>query len=137
MRKFILLVFLNALFLSGDGYFGRGFSQQGENRKMCEGPQTVLTGPFLKLADYPGGNGYAIDLVSLSSISDDIDHKTRSPLILCEDGKPLGPAHTAHDEVNSMGRGRYSHWLTKLRFSASDNSDPNTNKRAYAIVVPR
>lgn len=63
----------------------------------------------------------------------------RSELQLYEDGVPLGPAHTQHGEIGSLGNGRYSHWFTGrmiIMFAASDNSDPRTNGRVYRIVDP-
>jgi len=53
-----------------------------------------------------------------------------------EDGQHLGPAGVSHDDVRTLGRGRYSHWGDKLYFSSSDNSDPNTNGRSYSVVPP-
>ncbi len=60
-----------------------------------------------------------------------------SQLVLCEDGRPLGPAHSLHKAIRLFGRGRYSHWAeetgTSLYFSTSDNSDPNLNGRDYSL----
>jgi hypothetical protein len=60
---------------------------------------------------------------------------TRSNLELRENGEPLGPRHTAHAEIRSEGRGRYSHWGDRLWFSASDSTDPRSNGRTYSIAV--
>ena len=60
------------------------------------------------------------------------DHR-RSTLVLMEDGRPLGPAHTSGNVVRAQGGGRYTHWKDVLIFSTPDNSDPNTNGRAYSI----
>lgn len=58
-----------------------------------------------------------------------------SACVLMEDGKPLGPAHAVHADIRARGRGAYSHWTAAvLYFSASDNSDPRTNGRSYALV---
>lgn len=54
-----------------------------------------------------------------------------SKLKLFEDGKELGPAHTAHVQIREHGHGRFSHWKTVLYFAASDGSDPRTNGRKY------
>lgn len=59
------------------------------------------------------------------------DSEGRSTLQLWEDGRPLGPAHSGHEEVRAEGRGRYSHWSGWIYFSSSDNSDPCTNGRTY------
>jgi hypothetical protein len=66
-----------------------------------------------------------------------------SEMRLFEDGREIGPAHTRHVDIRSLGRGRYSHYshegqrasdgtfAARLYFSASDNSDPGTNGRRY------
>jgi len=43
----------------------------------------------------------------------------------------------ADDLIRSKGGGLYSHWHAHhaLRFSALDNSDPNTNQREYVIRI--
>jgi hypothetical protein len=62
---------------------------------------------------------------------------TSSPVVLYEDGKLLGPAHNNYTDIQNLGAGRFSHWKeTGIVFSASDNSDPNTNGRVYWAVVP-
>jgi hypothetical protein len=58
-----------------------------------------------------------------------------SDLVLLENGKPLGPAHSAHADIRKDGLGRYSHWGARtMWFSTSDNSDPRTNGREYKVV---
>ena len=48
---------------------------------------------------------------------------------------PSAPAHAVHDDIRAKGRGAYSHWTAAvLYFSASDNSDPRKNGRAYTLV---
>ncbi len=69
----------------------------------------------------------------LAMVSDDIDMWDRSPLRLFEDGRPLGPGHALHRLIRGTGSGAYSHWQTRLIFSTSDNSDPNTNGRTYVV----
>ncbi|MGZ3278353.1 MAG: hypothetical protein ACXU82_09590 [Caulobacteraceae bacterium] len=56
-----------------------------------------------------------------------------SCLILSEDGRDLGPGHSAIDMVAQKGHGLYSHWRNVLYLSASDNSDPTTNGRRYEV----
>lgn len=66
-------------------------------------------------------------------------HPTRSDVHLYENGVLLGPAHSPHSEIGSLGNGRYSHWFTGrmiIMFSASDNSDPRSNGRVYRIIDP-
>jgi len=64
------------------------------------------------------------------------DADSGSQLVLLEDGQPLGPAHTGHDDIRTLGAGRYSHWGDKLYFSSSDGSDPNHNGRVYSLELP-
>jgi hypothetical protein len=63
-----------------------------------------------------------------------------SPIMLYEDDKPLGPAHsTPHAEISTLGHGRFSHWKANYSvfvFSSSDNTDPRTNGRTYWAVKP-
>ncbi|QOZ70619.1 methyltransferase domain-containing protein [Bradyrhizobium arachidis] len=54
-----------------------------------------------------------------------------SVLGLFEDGKLLGPPHSSHETIRTIGKGAYSHWGSALYFSTSDGSDPNTNGRRY------
>lgn len=92
----------------------------------------ILTGPYthaggycwrkeLSPSDFPG--------------SDDISDPSRSCLLLREDGRELGPPHTAHQLLMRDGGGGYSHWADVLWFAASDNSDPNANGRAYSVEI--
>ncbi len=60
-----------------------------------------------------------------------------SALELLEDGRPLGPAHAAHDAIRATGAGAFSHWHDKLYFSASDNTDPRTSGRRYTVRTAR
>jgi hypothetical protein len=68
---------------------------------------------------------------------DNLQSMAASQLILCENGRPLGPGHSLHKAIRLFGRGRYSHWAdgtgTSLYFSTSDNSDPNVNGRDYSL----
>ena len=100
-----------------------------------QGKATALMRPFEKFA--PPGFAYVTALPKLDSVGDSSDAPTRSNLLVCENNNPLGPMHSAHVEIAKDGHGRYSHWVTNLVFSASDNSDPNTNGRSYWVVQPR
>jgi hypothetical protein len=64
------------------------------------------------------------------------DDPYRSSLDLLEDGKGLGPPHSSHDQVRSLGGGCYSHWHNVIYFSTSDNSDPRSNGRDYSVYLP-
>ena len=60
-----------------------------------------------------------------------------SPVIVYEDGKPLGPAHSNFADISTLGHGRFAYWTGQgLIFSTSDGSDPNSNGRRYWAVVP-
>lgn len=70
----------------------------------------------------------------------DRDGFEASTLRVFEDGSELGAAHVSGTLVRQHGSGRFLHWGSNLYFSSSDNSDPRTNGRRYAIsakaVVP-
>jgi hypothetical protein len=100
------------------------------------GPATALLRPFVKYS--AAGFAYIRAAPEFDAISDFSDTPTRSNLLLCENNNLLGPMHTGHAEVAKEGRGRYSHWKNSgFVFSASDNTDPNTNGRNYWVVQPR
>jgi hypothetical protein len=100
----------------------------------CHSKGVALTRPFTKA--FPA-YGFLAALPSLDKEADSSDAPKQSKLILCENGKELGPAHGVHAEIGQIGTGKYSHW-TKIGiiFSASDNSDPNVNGRTYKAVMP-
>lgn len=58
-----------------------------------------------------------------------------SVLRLFENGEEIGPGHSLHDTIRSLGGGRYSHWEGTLFFSASDGSDPARNGRFYQALI--
>ncbi len=90
-----------------------------------------LNGPF----KHDQGYCWVVELPALARWSDSQAHPENSTLRLYEDGRPLGPAHAIHDNIRKMGQGRFSHWGRALYFSASDNSDPNTNGKRYTITA--
>lgn len=60
-----------------------------------------------------------------------------SPVMIYEDGKRLGPAHSNFADISRLGHGRFSYWTGQgFVFSTSDGSDPNSNGRRYRAVVP-
>jgi len=96
---------------------------------------------------YPGEAGLAwqaakhmlpVDLEALSPYADDPKVEGGySPVMIYEDGKPLGPAHSNFRDISKLGQGRFTYWIVQgLIFSTSDGSDPNTNGRRYWAVVP-
>ncbi|MBN1555613.1 MAG: beta galactosidase jelly roll domain-containing protein [Phycisphaerae bacterium] len=69
------------------------------------------------------------------------DEMGRSTLKVYENGKPLGPAHSKHDDIRKLGGGRFSHLGNRrdqtLLLSTSDNTDPRKNGREYEIRFTR
>jgi hypothetical protein len=113
-------------------------SQPNENTAatVVSGPcgaagRILLAPPF---ADF-GGFAFLGDLARYRDVSDFVDAPSRSTLILCEDGKPLGPAHSIHEDIRKKGLGLYSHWGPDVVFSSSDNTNPNINNRSYWVIV--
>ena len=51
---------------------------------------------------------------------DDVGNPQSSGLQVYEQGRPLGPAHALHKEIEDAGSGRFSHWLSIIIFSASE-----------------
>ena len=74
-----------------------------------------------------------------ANLADLADNNRRSTIELYENDKLLGPAHSDHADIAKVGLGRFSHWNNNgalFVFSSSDNSDPQTNGRAYWAVLP-
>jgi hypothetical protein len=93
-------------------------------------PAFELKAPFQKHA--AGGAAYIAAAPSLQGDSDTSERPARSTHVVCENRYALGPAHSSHTEISTRGKGRFSHWGPDgFIFSASDNSDPNTNGRTY------
>lgn len=96
----------------------------------CAGSRAVtLVPPFTR----DGGLSFTAPMDPQES--DTLEQPTRSRAVLCEDGKPLGPAHSSHAEIRARGGGRYSHWGAQMFFSTSDASDPNANGRRYEALT--
>lgn len=79
-------------------------------------------------------SGYSYYLSLFASGGDNLSTST-SNVIIYENGIPLGPAHSIHNTIRTVGNGAFSHWRNSLYFSASDNSDPRTNGRVYTYKV--
>lgn len=85
---------------------------------------------------HEGGFAYVAAVPSTPSrlyrFKDDwMSNPKASRLRFFEEGKSLGPAHSALVDVRQLGGGRYVHWGKEIWFSASDGTDPRTNGRAY------
>ncbi len=70
-----------------------------------------------------------------SAPGDSADAPTASRLVLYEDDRELGPAHTQHETIRQIGHGAFSHWGDNLYFSTSDRSDPRENLRKYRLAL--
>jgi hypothetical protein len=98
-------------------------------------PQDVLAVRLMPPFQRHDGAAYSKPVPSLTGAADSSERPAQSAYLVCENGVPLGPAHSLHAEIASKGRGRFSHWATgAFIFSASDNSDPNTNGRVYTAI---
>jgi len=84
----------------------------------------------------PGTFGYYSVAQFVENEADTTDAPQRSPYVVYEDSKPLGPAHSRKEDIELLGRGRFVHAGSIILFSASDNSDPRANGRNYWIVLP-
>ena len=108
-------------------YFGYG---GGNDAVSCRGKENApLPKPYTREGQYR----FFVRVPDLAALGDSQQSPTLSPFILCEDGRPLGPAHTKPEDVLALGQGRYVHWGGVLFFSTSDNSDPNVNNRNYEL----
>lgn len=98
------------------------------------------TGIPLNISQVSPDAGYAYYLAQDFGIpGDDGSNPTRSTLRIFENGIEMIPPHTAHADIRSQGKGRFSHWsngaFAALWFSTSDNTDPRTNGRTYTYLV--
>lgn len=57
-----------------------------------------------------------------------------APIILHENGLELPGQNAQHATIRNKGGGTYSTWGRVLYFSASDNTDPGTNKKSYQLT---
>ena len=93
---------------------------------------TDLARPFASV----GGFGFSAAAPQLEDVSDISDNPARSRYVVCEGSQLIGPAHSIHADIASIGKGRFSHWGKDFIFSTSDNTNPNTNGRRYVAVRP-
>ncbi|MDQ0639455.1 pectate lyase [Pedobacter sp. W3I1] len=89
----------------------------------------------LSLSGLKSEGGYAYKISQSISGGDNSTSKEQSILRLFENGVEIGPAHSIHDDIRNLGKGRFSHWGTTVIFSASDNTDPRTNGRSYTYLM--
>lgn len=99
------------------------------------GPSCPQGQSFLLKRSFNGWGGFSYTAAAaVPGPPDDSDAPTRSKYVLCEDDTLLGPAHSDHGSIAKVGGGRFSHWTSGVIFSTSDNTNPNTNGRAYRLV---
>ena len=104
------------------------------SRPVYDPSRIWLAGPFQKAS--VEGNAFIAIVPQFDSLADAENHPSRSPLVLYENEKPMGPAHSVHSAIALKGAGRYSHWQgVGVIFSASDNTDPNWNWKRYSLRI--
>jgi hypothetical protein len=94
-----------------------------------------LERPFHELL---GSNNrvFSVKMPALENLSDTMDEPKRSPFVLYEGMRPLGPPHTDHAAIMKYGAGRFSHWnVAGFIFSSSDGTNPKYNGRTYWAVI--
>ena len=92
--------------------------------------QIRLSGPYRHI----DSNCWLAPLGELAELADDVDWQ-ESPIILYENCVKMDWPHAQHEEIKSIGGGRYSCWGNAVFFSTTDNTDPNTNGRHYTLKV--
>jgi hypothetical protein len=112
-------------------FFGTLFLLDYRAAPCSQGTAVDFKAPFQRIGT---GFAYVAAAPSLEDRSDTGAAASRSNFFVCENGNRLGPAHSVHSDIATIGKGRFSHWASAFIFSASDNSDPNTNGRRYWAV---
>jgi hypothetical protein len=130
--------------LSGDGDSAEPMAATEQDLAAACSP--TCGGACLALDAVNAGSDTGTSYVIFKAFAGAADQNTNgraSSLRLFENGNELGPAHSNHNDVRTVGKGRFSHWSGPggtgegLHFSASDNSNPKTNGRGYAYCLGR
>lgn len=109
------------------------------------GSETICTLVDIDLSDATNEGAFGWVVFPFGPVGtppDNTDFSTQSTLRLFEDGIELGPAHSLHADIDSLGLGRFSHYSgtageeETVRLSSSDNTNPTTNGRTYSYCVP-
>lgn len=111
--------------------------QEANGEPAVAGQKFLLRRPFVRFLGSEFGVIAHDDW--FAELADTVDNNYRSIVEIYEDGRKLGPAHSTHAGVAKIGHGLFSHWRNNSAifvFSSSDNSDPQTNGRAYWAVKP-
>jgi len=102
-------------------------------------PKTLRHRAFVPLQalERDDGNAWVAHLPQFLELADNEKNPYRSRLMVLEDGRPMGPAHTSHSAIRSHGGGSFSHWEEQLYLSTSDHTNPTCNGREYVAIIPR
>lgn len=72
----------------------------------------------------------------LEGRADNVDSPGRSTIAIFENGRQLPFAHSLHDDIARVGKGRFSHWGREIYFAPMSNADPNSDPGRFALVIP-
>ena len=83
-----------------------------------------------------GGRMFDVRVPDLAHFAENASGQNgRSQVFVFEGPQQLLYPSSIHDHIARYGAGRYSHWDDYIRFSSSDNTDPNTNGRQYRLLI--
>jgi hypothetical protein len=82
---------------------------------------------FAVIAKLPGSNAYYY------RPADDSWTGLFAPPVVVENGNPLAPGASLHEDIRSAGKGRHALNGNYARFSSSDGSSPLSNNRDYQV----
>jgi len=83
---------------------------------------------------FTGRGGHSWTVAIPDFLRNDTGNKNRVAFRFFEGGVPVTAASNAvHAEIATLGGGRHTFWTELFCFSTTDNSDPNTNGRAYEL----
>ena len=99
---------------------------------VSTGTGTALT---LNAKLFISDGGFAYQISNVGTGGDSNASPSVSKLRLFENGVELNPAHSVHQDIRTLGKGRFSHWGTNLVISASDNTDPRVNGKSYVYTL--
>ena len=116
---------------TGEGCTEYLFTYLGESARWREVEAARVRYPMHGTFKALKGAAFAFPAPQLAAFADNSSAPARSRIMIYEDGKPLGLAHSSLNDIFAYGGGRFTHWIDRIVFSASDNSDPNRNGRTY------
>jgi len=81
------------------------------------------------------GNSILNPVIHINALGQLVSLLTRHRLsvLIYEDNLRLRYPDTLHEEIWTLGAGRYSFWNDWVYFLSSDNSDPTINGRCYHL----